>query len=104
MTLQPIHTGYIVEETTIFTLGELSRACGQPAEWILSLVSEGVIDPLQGEPSGWRFRGECLRQIRIIRRLEADLGLNVEGAALVLNLLDEVDALRQRVAVLEQGR
>ena len=102
MTKQSVLTGIIVEENTTFTLGELSRACGEPAEWILALVAEGVIEPADGDQSHWRFCGQCLRRVRIVKRLESDLGVNLAGAALALELLEELEGLRNRIAVLER--
>ena len=102
MTTQTILTGILVEDTTEFTLGELSRTCGMPAEWILALVEEGVIEPVGADQNHWHFRGHCLRRVRIAQRLEAELGLNLAGAALALELLDEVETLRQKIAVLER--
>jgi chaperone modulatory protein CbpM len=40
--------------------------------------------------------------VRIVQRLESDLGLNLAGAALALELLEEVEDLRHRIAALEQ--
>jgi chaperone modulatory protein CbpM len=102
MTKQTILTGIIVEDAAEFTLGELSRACGKPAEWILALVEEGVIEPVDVDQTHWHFRGHCLRRVRIVQRLQSDLGLNLAGAALALELLEEVEALRNRIAVLEE--
>lgn len=99
---QTILTGIMVEDATEFTLGELSRACGQPAEWILALVEEGVIEPVGTEQTPWHFRGHCLRRVRIVQRLQSDLGTNLAGAALALELLEEVETLRRRLAVLER--
>ncbi len=95
-------SGLIVEEQTTFTLNELSHACGMPAEWILALVKEGVIEPVGYDQQHWHFRGYCLRRVRIVQRLEADLGLNLAGAALALELLEEVETLRNRVKFLEK--
>jgi chaperone modulatory protein CbpM len=102
MTTQTILTGILVEDTTEFTLGELSRTCGMPAEWILALVEEGVIEPVGTDQSHWHFPGHCLRRVRIVQRLQSDLGINLAGAALALELLEEVEALRSRIAVLEK--
>ncbi|MES9898626.1 MAG: chaperone modulator CbpM [Sedimenticola sp.] len=102
MSKQTILTGIIVEESTEFTLGELSRACGKPADWILALVEEGVIEPVGVDQTHWYFPGHCLRRVHIIQRLESDLGLNLAGAALALELLEEVETLRNRIAVLER--
>ncbi|MEJ2609655.1 MAG: chaperone modulator CbpM [Candidatus Thiodiazotropha sp.] len=104
MSNKTILTGIIVEESTEFTLGELSHACGKSAEWILALVEEGVIEPVGGDQTHWNFPGHCLRRVQIIQRLESDLGLNLAGAALALELLDEMEALRNRIAVLERYR
>lgn len=101
MSNQTLLTGIIIEESTEFTLGELCRACGKPAEWILGLVEEGVIEPLSIVQTPWHFRGYCLRRVRIVQRLQSDLGLNLAGAALAMELLEEVEALRKRIAVLE---
>jgi chaperone modulatory protein CbpM len=102
MTTQTILTGILVEDTTEFTLGELSRTCGMPAEWILALVEEGVIEPVGTDQSHWHFPGHCLRRVRIVQRLQSDLGINLAGAALALELLEEVEELRSRIAVLEK--
>ena len=102
MTTQTILTGIVVEDTTEFTLGELSRACGMPAEWILALVEEGVIEPVGPKQSQWHFPGYSLRRVRIVQRLQSDLGINLAGAALALELLEEVETLRQRLAVLDK--
>lgn len=102
MTTQTILTGIIVEDNTEFTLGELSRACNMPTEWILALVEEGVIEPVSTAQTHWHFPGQCLRRVRIAQRLQSDLGINLEGTALALELLEEVEALRQRIAAMEQ--
>lgn len=101
MSKQTVLSGIIVEETSTFTLSELSRACGMPAEWILDLVDEGVIEPVGSDQRHWQFHGQSLRRVRIIQRLEADLGLNIAGAALAVELLEEVQMLRNRIAILE---
>ncbi len=102
MATQTILTGIIVEDNSQFTLGELSRASGMPAEWILTLVEEGVIEPVSSDQAQWHFPGHCLRRVRIAQRLQSDLGINIAGAALALELLEEVETLRQRIAALEQ--
>ncbi|MCG6199990.1 chaperone modulator CbpM [Psychromonas antarctica] len=102
MLKQIVLSGIIVEESSAFTLDELSRACGKPEKWVIGLVDEGIIEAEGGDPRHWQFHGYCLRRVQIIQRLEADLGLNLAGAALALELLDEVETLRNRIAILEQ--
>jgi chaperone modulatory protein CbpM len=97
MKTQTILTGIVVDEDAEFTLIELSQACGRSTEWIIELVEEGVIEPGGTDQADWRFRGTCLRRVQIAQRLESDLGVNLPGAALALELLDEVDRLRRRL-------
>ncbi len=87
----------ILEEQQDLTLDQLCRACSTEVEQLMALVDEGVIAPLGGEPTRWRFTGVQLRQARVAVRLQRDLGVNLAGAALALQLMDELDALRARL-------
>jgi len=60
MTTLTVLTGIVIEETTVFSLGELSRSSGKPAEWILALVEEGIIEPVGDDQKHWQFNGQCL--------------------------------------------
>ena len=93
----PQLTGYILEEQTQITLAELCRACAVHAERIIELVDEGVLEPVGREPARWRFGGASLRRARMALRMQTDLGVNLAGAALALQLLEEVNALRTRL-------
>ncbi|HEX5420566.1 MAG TPA: chaperone modulator CbpM [Gammaproteobacteria bacterium] len=79
------------------TLGELCRACEVSAERVLALVEEGVIDPEGPEVSRWRFRAISIRRVRWAVSLQRDLGVNSAGAALAVDLLEELEALRERL-------
>jgi chaperone modulatory protein CbpM len=87
----------LVEEDMELSLADLCRACQLPAERVFELVDEGVIEPLGRQPARWRFRAVSIRRVRCVQRLERDLGVNVAGAALVLDLLDELERLRGRL-------
>jgi DnaJ-class molecular chaperone len=45
----------------------------------------------------WLFRVSCTKRTRIALRLQRDLDVNVAGVALALDLLDELQELRQTV-------
>ena len=77
------------------TLLELSMACGLPVDGILDLVLEGVLDPFGDSREQWHFDESHLRCVGISIRLQRDLGLNLPGVALVLQLLEELQSLRQ---------
>ncbi len=93
----PQRVGIILDEQAQLTLAELSRACAVHAKLIIELVEEGVLAPIGREPNRWRFTGAHMRRARMVLRLQRDLGVNLAGAALALQLLDEVEALRARL-------
>lgn len=97
-------TGIVLDEALELDLPDLCRLCDIPSELIISMVDEGIAEPLghrptEWRPTEWRFAGPALVRIRIALKLQRDLGVNLAGAALILDLLDELEALRQRARV-----
>lgn len=87
-----------LEQQTELTLDEISRTCAVQVGFIIELVEEGVIAPLAGsEPDSWRFSGAQGHHVTVAWRLQRDLGVNLAGAALALQLLDEVETLRAQI-------
>ncbi len=84
-----------------FTLAEMSHCCGVTAEQILLMVGEGVLQPTGGNQRDWRFAAGDLVRARRALRLQRDLGVNPAGAALAIELIDEMKRLRERVRLLE---
>lgn len=95
--------GAILEEEVVLSLAELSRASRLSAERVIELVEEGIVEPVGRNPETWRFRGVSLRRIQCVQRLKDDLGVNTAGAALVLDLLDELERVRARLGRFESG-
>ncbi len=87
----------VVEEQFEFALADLCRACGTDREQVIALVREGVLEPAGRAPEEWRFSGPSLKRTRAALRLAQDLELSLAGAALVLDLLDELETLRSRL-------
>jgi chaperone modulatory protein CbpM len=88
-----VHIGTVIEEDSL-TLGQLCRACGVHADWVISLVEEGIIEPQGEDIRLWRFSGASLVRARIALRIQRDLGVNLAGIALVLDLIEELEGLR----------
>lgn len=87
---------------TPVTLGELCRVFDLHADEVVELVEFGVIEPARGRrPPEWRFSAGTVVRVRRALRLQHDLQLNYAGLALALDLLEEVQALRTRLRVLD---
>lgn len=94
-------TGEILDEDTEVTLVQLCRTCAVQAETIEAFIEQGILEPSASRGSHWRFRVDSIRRTRIALRLQRDLGVNLAGAALALELLERIDELHAR---LQQGR
>lgn len=92
--------GAIVAEDIHFSLIELCQACHAPEAHVIAWVYEGVLDPVGATPQDWCFTGPSLRRAKLALWLTRDLEINPPGVAMVLDLLDDLAALRAR---LERG-
>ena len=99
-------TGLILDENSTFTLDELSASCAVKTEYIIELVDEGIVEPMerQHDQQQWTFTGHSLLRVRKTQRLQQDLGVNLAGAALVLDMMEEMDELRERLRRLDSSR
>jgi chaperone modulatory protein CbpM len=95
-------SGEVVDEDVEISLAELCNICRIPAERVFEFVEEGILDPLGRTPSRWRFRRVSVHRVRCVLHLESDLGINVAGAALALELLEEIETMRSRLKRLEE--
>lgn len=93
--------GAILEEEVVLSIDEVCSASRVSTQRIVELAQEGIIEPIGGRPQSWRFRGVDLQRIRCARRLQEDLGVNTPGIALALDLLEELERLRERIGRLE---
>ncbi len=97
--------GTLLDESTVVTLSDLCRACGVHAELVIDLVEEGVIEPVAGVHGQWRFSATAVTRVQKALHLHRDLGVNWPGAALALDLLEQIERLqrdRRRLRRLEQ--
>lgn len=88
----------------MLTLDDLCRACAVQAEFVMAMLEEGVAQPAEGQmPTTWRFSEVQVHRVTVAWRLQRDLGVNPAGAALALQLLDEMETLRAQLANLDRG-
>jgi chaperone modulatory protein CbpM len=97
--LLPVHTGTVIEDDSL-TLEQLCHACGVHTDWVISLVEESIIEPQGEEIQVWRFSGDSLVRVRSALRLHRDLGVNLAGIALALDLMEELENLRNELKIM----
>lgn len=88
----------IDDEASALTLDELAAACAVEPHWVVERVEAGYIGDFAAvSRTRWRFAGPELQRARRLAALERDMDANPELAALVADLIDEVQALKRRL-------
>ncbi len=90
-------SGPIFDETTEITIIELCEVCSIEIKLVDELVDEGILEPTGGGSEKRRFPYSSVRRTRTVIHLQRDLGLNLAGAALALELLDRIQNLRAQL-------
>jgi chaperone modulatory protein CbpM len=88
--------GSLMEDTWL-TLEQVAAACPVEPTWLLRHLEEGLFPHAESVAGVWRFSGPALLRARRMRQLERDFEAVPELAALVADLLEEVDDLRGRL-------
>lgn len=86
-----------LDETTSYSLRQCCSLCRINAQMIYEMVEEGVITPVGDNPQSWCFGAVEIKRIQVTMRLQQDLRVNLPGAALALDLLEELAALQSLI-------
>ena len=95
LTIVRLHIHYPSRDT-VYDLETLARLAGVHPTLVSQYVRRGLLDPVEdrGE-DGWWFDDTSLLHLRKIQRLHHQLGVNINGVAVVLELLRQIDELRR---------
>ena len=100
MTQDDILTGVLIDEATL-TLEELARACAVEPGWVMERVAAGFVLGAAGASislaGSWRFTSVEIARTRRLAAVERDFDANPELAALVADLIEEVDRLKRTI-------
>lgn len=95
-------SGELLSEEAHLGLTDICERCGLPEAMIRAYVEEGVLASQGDDVARWRFSEVEVVRVQKARRLQRDLRLNPAGAALALELMEQIEDLRARLARLER--
>jgi chaperone modulatory protein CbpM len=101
-TFDRIIEGQMLDESAWLEIGEFCAHLRVERHWVTELVEAGVIDPRGTAPDAWSFPASAIVRARATARLVNDLGVNLAGAAVILDLIEERDRLERRLAEIER--
>lgn len=96
MTSYTVTTTLAVDSMHPLAIHELAHACGAEVEWVVQLVEIGIIcgPDTTTSAANWQFQSADLKCALEVRRLERDFGVDLDAAALILDLQHEVRRLK----------
>src|SRR5262245_5873466 len=91
----------LLDESVRVSASELCRLCSADLVSLIEVVDWGLLEAEGNSPEEWHFDARALRRAQTAVRLQTDLGVNLAGAAVIVDLLDERGVLVRRLAQLE---
>lgn len=83
----------VMDRTVVFGIEDVCRACGARRSLVLEMVEHGIIEAEGSQDEEPAFHGEALVRAQVAARLMRDLGVNLPGAALAVDLLRQLGRL-----------
>jgi chaperone modulatory protein CbpM len=93
----------LIDEQTL-DLQELASACAVPAAWVVERVEAGLLACCSSSAGEMRFASAHLVRARRMVTTERCFDANQELAALVADLLEEVEQLRRQLQATAKSR
>lgn len=90
------------EDTPFFVISVAAQLSGLHAQTLRSYDRMGLVSPGRTSGGGRRYSMRDIVLLREVQRLSQDEGVNLAGIKRIIDLENQVDALRSRVAELQQ--
>jgi len=91
-------------EQTVLSLEDLADAAGLHPGLVEQYVDYGLLEPLKGAGHGLLFPVSAVDRLRRIVRLRCDLGVNLAGIAVILEMRERLVGLQAELERLQGGR
>ena len=83
----------------ILSTTEICSSLNISKTMLIEIVDQGIVQVEAEKEDDWRFDSFAVGRIRQALRLTHDLGVNLAGAGLALDLLQEIDRLKKLIRI-----
>ena len=88
------------DETPVFVISVAAQLAGMHAQTLRQYDRMGLVSPLRTRGGGRRYSARDVTRLREVQRLSQDEGVSLAGIQRILDLENQVQALRSRVTEL----
>lgn len=85
-------------------ISELAHISGMNTAELNELISYGALAPRDAAHAEWRFSASYVTPLRTASRLRRDFDLDLFTVVLLLDYLDRIDVLEERIRTLQSQR
>jgi chaperone modulatory protein CbpM len=97
-----VHEAKLVGEADWIAASEICTLCRLELDAVIELAELGLVSPRGQAPDEWQLPAAALPRLVVAGRLMRDLGINVSGAALAVELLEAQRSLERQIRRLER--
>ncbi len=88
------------DDTPVFVISVAAQLAGMHAQTLRSYDRLGLVSPGRSPGGGRRYSARDIALLREVQRLSQDAGVNLAGIKRIIELENQIDALRARLAEL----
>jgi hypothetical protein len=92
----------VVGDADWIAAGEFCRLCRLDLEAVIELADLGLVSPRGYSPQEWQLPAAAVPRLAMAGRLMRDLGINLSGAVLAVELLEVQRDLQRQIHRLER--
>ena len=79
----------------LLSLNDVADRVGIHPETLRRFIDAGLLEPAETIGTAILFDAKAVHRLRVIQRLRCDLGINLSGVAVILELLDRINTLQR---------
>lgn len=98
---QTVVTAVLIDEHTTISIVDVCQRCGISEDVLLEMIEHGLFSQQVAYSKNMYFDEKKIGRIQAASRIQHDLDVNVPGVVLVLELLDELEQLRNQLHILQ---
>jgi len=99
---QPVRLQLVNMEKQYYTIKFAAELCGMHEQSLRMYERRGLIAPQRSPGNIRRFSDEDVEQIRFIKRLVDDLGVNLAGVEVILHMRQQLIEVQQELMALQR--
>ncbi len=102
MSKDNILIGMLIEETTTYTFVEVCHKYNIPEALLNEMIEYGLFPDQPTDSQKIAIDQKALRRIESAFRIHHDLGINLPGVALALELLEKIEVMESELDILRK--